>query len=132
MTRVASLVLVVRSLERALTIYEAGFGLARTGPPRNVSSMGAWQIFLRADNCTIELLQPHDEAKPPALFLAARGEGLFALALAVDDPDAARGRLAASGVSLLAVAEGPGGERWYLRPADAHGILLELTRDAET
>jgi catechol 2,3-dioxygenase-like lactoylglutathione lyase family enzyme len=129
MARVASLVLVVRKLEAALALYEGGFGFVRMGPPRNVSSVGAWQIFLRADNCTIELLQPHDAAKPPGRFLDARGEGLFALAIAVDDPDAARTRLTASGVSVLAVAEGPDGERWYLRPADAHGVLIELARD---
>ncbi|HZP43584.1 MAG TPA: VOC family protein [Candidatus Binatia bacterium] len=128
MIRVASMVLVVRSLERALVIWETGLGLAPTGPPRNVSSIGAWQIFLRADNLSLELLEPHDHAKPAGRFLAARGEGLFALALAVEDADAARARLAAHGVSALAVAEGPEGERWYLRPADAHGILVELTR----
>jgi methylmalonyl-CoA/ethylmalonyl-CoA epimerase len=125
MTRLASLVLVVRSLERAVALYEA-LGFTRVSQPRAVSSVGAWQAFVRADNVELELLEPHDDTKPPALFLAARGEGVFALALRVEEPEQARERVARAGLNPLAVDATPGAERWYVRPADAHGVLVEI------
>ncbi|HTD26970.1 MAG TPA: VOC family protein, partial [Candidatus Elarobacter sp.] len=86
MTRLASLVLVVRDLERALAVYEHGLGFARLGEPSDVPSLGARHVFLRAENCLLELVQPHDEQSPPGRFLHQRGEGMFAMELRVDDP----------------------------------------------
>src|SRR5262245_33231128 len=98
MTRVASLVLVVRDLERALAVYEQWLGFSRLAPARDVPSMGARQIVLGAQNCTIELLEPHDDQKPPGLFLRERGEGVFAVAVGVDDVPRTRERLGRVGV----------------------------------
>jgi catechol 2,3-dioxygenase-like lactoylglutathione lyase family enzyme len=126
MSRLASVVLVVRSLERAVALYEA-LGFERVGQARAVSSMGAWQGFVRAENALLEILEPHDHSKPPGLFLAARGEGVFAFALRVENPEEARERVARAGLHPVAVDATPGAERWYVRPADAHGILVEIT-----
>src|SRR2546429_652468 len=93
MTRLASLVLVVRDLERALAVWEHGLGFARVGEPSDVPSLGARHVFLRAENCLLELVQPHDERSPPGLFLRQRGEGMFAMELRVDDPAQARERV---------------------------------------
>src|SRR5438093_6564989 len=93
MTRLASLVLVVRDLERALAVYEQGLGFARVGEPSDVPSLGARHVFLRAENCLLELVQPRDERSPPGLFLRQRGEGMFAMELLVDDPAEARAQL---------------------------------------
>ena len=79
------LVLVVRDLERALGLYERGLGFARVDGISNVPAIGARRIFLRAENCLLELLEPHDETKPPGAFLSARGEGIFALGLRTAD-----------------------------------------------
>jgi catechol 2,3-dioxygenase-like lactoylglutathione lyase family enzyme len=125
MTRVVSLVLVVRNLERALTVYEGGLGFTRTGDPSEVQSLGARHIFLRADNVTIELLEPHDETMPPGLFLRARGEGVFSLSVGVDDPVATRDQLRQA---LVDVRGAPGEQqRMFVRPNDAHGVLVEVT-----
>jgi len=121
MTRLASLVLVVRNLERALTIYEQALGFARVGDPSDVPSMGARHVFLRAENCLLELVQPHDEKSPPGLFLRQRGEGMFAMELRVDDPAQARADLAQARVETV-----DAGARWYVRPGDAHGMLVEV------
>jgi hypothetical protein len=125
MPQLTSLVLVVRSLEHALTLYEQ-LGFRRLGNPRNVPSLGAWQVVVEADNCEVELLEPHDQTRPPGLFLAARGEGVFALAVRIDDPLAVRARLRSAGIEPLGAEETSAAERWYLRPADAHGVLLAL------
>ena len=124
MTRIASLVLVVRSLDRAIAIYEGGFGFRRVDEPSDVPSLGARHTVLRAENCLLELVEPYDDAKPPGLFLAARGEGMFALELRVDDPAEARKQLSLAFVETRGTS--PEADRWYVRPADAHGMLIEV------
>jgi catechol 2,3-dioxygenase-like lactoylglutathione lyase family enzyme len=119
MIRVATLVLVVRNLERALAVYEA-LGFERVGDAADVPSVGARQAVLRGTNCDLELLEPRDETKPPGLFLRARGEGVFSVALRVGDPAATRRKLAE------AFVQARGGDRWYVPPADAHGVLIEV------
>lgn len=124
MTRIASLVLVVRDLDRAIAIYERGFGFARFDEPTDVPSLGARHVVLRAENCLLELLEPHDDTKPPGLFLRARGEGMFALELHVDDPTEARKQLSLAFVETRGTSAES--DRWYVRPADAHGMLIEV------
>ena len=121
MTRLASLVLVVRDLERALAVYEQGLGFARVGEPSDVPSLGARHVFLRAQNCLLELVQPYDDKSPPGLFLRQRGEGMFAMELRVDDPAKARQDLTQAQVAARGAPE-----RWYVRPVDAHGMLVEV------
>jgi catechol 2,3-dioxygenase-like lactoylglutathione lyase family enzyme len=125
MTRVASLILVVRNLERAVAIYEQALGFTRVGEPSDVPSLGARHIVLRAANCLLELVEPHDEGKPPGLFLRARGEGMFALELQVEDPDEARRQLSLAFVDVRGTPDDA--SRWYVRPADAHGMLIEVS-----
>src|SRR5204862_406662 len=117
----AGLVIVLRDLEHALAVYEQGLGFARVGEPSDVPSLGARHVFLRAENCLLELVQPHDERSPPGLFLRQRGEGMFAMELRVDDPAQAREQLAHASVQTPGAAE-----RWYVRPVDAHGMLVEV------
>src|SRR6185295_10641653 len=100
MTRLKSLVLVVRSLERAIAIYERSFGFVRVEEPTDVPSLGARHVVLRGENCLLELVEPQDEGKPPGLFLRARGEGVFAMELQVDDPDEARQQLSLAFVEV--------------------------------
>ncbi len=121
MTRLASLVLVVRDLERALAVYEHGLGFARLGEPSDVPSLGARHVFLRAENCLLELVQPRDQQSPPGRFLHQRGEGMFAMELRVDDPARAREQLAHASVQTPGAAE-----HWWVRPVDAHGVLVEV------
>jgi catechol 2,3-dioxygenase-like lactoylglutathione lyase family enzyme len=131
MTRLASLVLVVRDLERALALYERGLGFARLEDASDLPGVGARHILLRADNCVLELLEPHDETTPPGLFLRARGEGVFAVGVGVEAPDQAADRLAGAGVPVVRSAgpageEGPPRRRFFVRPADSHGVLVEV------
>jgi catechol 2,3-dioxygenase-like lactoylglutathione lyase family enzyme len=124
MTRLAGMVLVVRSLDRAVTIYERALGFERHEDPVDVPSLGARQVVLRAENCILEVLEPYDETKPPGMFLAARGEGLFSLALEVDEPSQAREELGRAFVDARGRADDP--SSWWVRPADAHGLLLQV------
>jgi hypothetical protein len=125
MTLLGSLVLVVRDLEHAMAVYEQGLGFSRTEEASDVPSLGARHVFLRAENCLVELLEPHDHEKPPGLFLRARGEGVFAMEVRVPDPGRARRELSDAGVEVRGAAAGAE-ERWYIRPADAHGVLVQV------
>jgi len=129
MARLTSLVLVVRDLDHALAVYERGLGMAQIEPVREVASLAARRVVLQADDCTVELLEPHDDSRPPGMFLRDRGEGVFALTIGVDDPGRARERLGRSGVDLVFPPDAPEGHpatRCFVRPRDAHGILLEV------
>ena len=125
MSRLASVVLVVRDLHQALALYEQGLGFERLADPSDVPSLGARHVVLRAENCLVELLAPHDDEKPPGRFLRARGEGVFSLALEVPDPVRAGAELAARSVETRGAADDP--QRWYVRPADAHGLLIQVS-----
>jgi len=128
MTSVAALVLVVRDLDHALAVYEHGLGFVRTSTLETVPALGARRVLLRGAGCELELLEPHDGTKPPGLFLAERGEGVFALTVGVDDPGRARERLGRGGVTV--VGGDAGGAlppaRGFVRPRDAHGVLVEI------
>jgi len=130
MTRLATIVLVVRDLHRALALYEQGLGFERLEDPSDVPSLGARHVVLRAENCLLELLAPHDDEKPPGRFLSARGEGVFSLALELEDPARAGAELAARSVETRGAADDPG--RWYVRPADAHGLLIQVSPAASS
>src|SRR2546425_3172695 len=129
MANLEYLVLVVRDLERALGLYERGLGFARVEDVSDVPVIGARRIFLRAKNCLLELLEPHDETKPPGAFLCARGEGVFALGVRSADLEETLAQLRRAGIAVAGPTggRGPEGEYWYLRPADAHGVLVELS-----
>src|SRR5262245_4650497 len=115
MTRIGSLVLVVRDLDRAIAIYERGFGFRRVDEPSEIPSLGARHVGL---------VEPHEDATRPGRFLDARGEGVFALELRVDDPAEARKQLSLAFVETRGTSAEP--DRWYVRPADAHGLLIEV------
>jgi len=134
MARVAALVFVVRSLERALAVYENGLGFERVEGPSDVPSLGARHVVLRGDDCTLELLEPHDERLPPGIFLRARGEGVFALGVDVSAPGQAAARLKQAFIQVRgAVGEsaGPPGGRMFIAPIDAHGVLVEINAAAD-
>ena len=129
MTRLAALVLVVRDLEHALAVYEQSLGLSRLEPVCEVPGLGARRAVLQAAGCTIELLEPHDESKPPGMFLRQRGEGVFALTVGVDDPGRTRERLERAGIDFVLPADAAAGHpttRCFLRPRDGHGVVLEV------
>ena len=127
MTSLASIVLVVRDLDHALALYEVGLGFVRAGSVEDVPSLGARRIILQGESVRLELLEPHDDSKPPGLFLEARGEGVFALTIGVDDLGRTRERLERVGIAVLGLgAAGPPAPRTFIRPRDAHGLLVEV------
>jgi hypothetical protein len=62
-------------------------------------------------------------AGAPARFVRRRGEGIYALAVVVDDHPAPVAALDRRGVHLTG---GPGFPQTFVHPATTHGILLDL------
>jgi catechol 2,3-dioxygenase-like lactoylglutathione lyase family enzyme len=129
MARLASLVLVVRNLERALAVYEHGLGFERVEGPGDVPSLGARHALLRGENCMLEVLEPRDETMPPGIFLKARGEGVFALGVAVPAPGQVAERLKQAFVRVRGGSEASAGRpgRLFIAPTDANGVLVEVS-----
>jgi methylmalonyl-CoA/ethylmalonyl-CoA epimerase len=120
--------IVVRDLDAALALYRGALGLEMT-ERREVPAEGVEIAFLPAGEGEIELLRPLDKESGVARFLEKRGEGLHHICLAVEDVEAAMGRLQEAGAQLL--SEEPRvnehGTRYaFVHPKSAHGVLLEL------
>jgi catechol 2,3-dioxygenase-like lactoylglutathione lyase family enzyme len=133
MARVATLVFVVRKLERALAVYEQALGFERVEGPSDVPSLGARHALLRGENCMIELLEPRDERLPPGIFLRARGEGVFAVGVGVAAPGQVAERLKQAFIQVRGAIDesaGPPRGRMFVAPTDAHGVLLEVSATA--
>ena len=128
MANLEHLVLVVRDLNQALALYQRGLGFKVVGVASDVPSVGARRVHLRGANCLVELLEPHDATKPPGVFLRTRGEGVFAIGVRVDSLGDAVDALRTAGIAPAGPTGNPGDpdETWYVRPGDAHGVLIEL------
>lgn len=101
----------VRDLDRACATWGHGLGLAVDSPGHD-DALGLARARVRAPRgATVELLAVRDAARPGgaalAAHLAARGEGLYALALQVRDDAALRERLQAAGLATTVPADAP-------------------------
>ncbi len=85
----------------------------------------------RDEGFCIELMEPLDKSDTDhaiARRLAENGEGVFHLAMRVDDVKTAESSLRKAGVNAFGAppAEGGEGPRTLVHPKSANGVLLEL------
>jgi methylmalonyl-CoA epimerase len=131
--------IVVRNLDQAVESFRAKLGLEPTSwnvderPP--IQSRSA--TFRIGESC-LALMEPTSPDGPIARFLERRGEGLFSVALAVDDIDDASRRLESAGVDLvldtpMLFSDFPAYDRTYAQarmnftqPHSLHGVLFEI------
>ena len=88
-------------------------------------------VKVAAGESVLELLQPLDGELIISKFLATRGEGVHHVCFEVDDVNEATAELRAKGYQPLwdQPRPGAGGRRVnFLRPKDAHGVLIELNQ----
>ncbi len=122
----------VRGLSERLAFWAEALGLPVLGI-ETVASERVRVAFLPVGNSRIELLESTADDSPIARSLAARGEGIHHLTLAVDDLDGALARLAERGITPVGdgVRLGAGGRRVaFLHPRAAGGVLVELLESA--
>jgi methylmalonyl-CoA epimerase len=95
--------------------------------------LGIKNAILPIGDAVIELIEPLDQQQGPvAKFLQNRGEGVYMIALEVDDIDSAVQSLQDKGVRLLSAdAESRAkGIPVFIHPQSTKGLLIELVQKA--
>ncbi len=87
--------------------------------------------YARQEGFCLELMEPLDKSdmhNAVARRLAERGEGIYQIAMRVDDAAAAESRLREAGVNAFGAPPAVAGEgpRTLVHPKCANGVLLEL------
>ncbi len=120
----------VRSIAAARKFYELlGIEVAQE---ETIAHEGVKTAMLPLGESRMELLEPVGPESIVGRFLAARGEGLHHVALRVEGIEARFEAWKAAGVRLASdrVQVGAGGHRYFfVHPASAGGVLLELVED---
>jgi methylmalonyl-CoA/ethylmalonyl-CoA epimerase len=134
----------VQDLDRAVETYRTYFDLEPSS--RNVDERPPIQsrsaMYRVGDSC-LALMEATAPESPIGRFLERRGEGLFSVAVSVEDLEAVTAQLRDRGVHLvldrpMLFPDFPAFDRTYslarmnfVRPRDTHGVLIELQELAE-
>jgi len=123
--RIDHVVIAVKDLEAAVATYTHNFSLEKVREGE-VPALGIRNAFLQIGDAQIELVTPLSADSPVSKFLQTHGEGMYLLALEVDDLDAAIAPLQAQGTRVN-ITTGSAGQRLaFISPRATHGVLLQL------
>ena len=118
----------VADLDASLDEYRRLYG-AEAQHREVVAEQGVEEAMISVGGSYIQLLQPLGGDTPVGKFLAARGEGLHHIALAVADIDAALQHLESEGATLIDREPrigGRGARIAFVHPKQFAGTLVEL------
>jgi methylmalonyl-CoA/ethylmalonyl-CoA epimerase len=122
--------IVVNNLEEAKKLWTETYGLKESWSP-DTKVEGIKSVFLEVGDNFIELMEPIDHLdmnNAVAKRLATKGEGVYHVALVVDDIVRETGKLKDKGVTLIerpSTGDQPLG-RQIIHPKCANGTMLEL------
>jgi hypothetical protein len=120
--RMIKLTILARDLDAALSAWKQASGLS--GPL--VESDEGRTAALAAGDISIEVVEPAP-ASDVAGQMERRGEGMFSLAVEVDNLQETVSDLRAQGVSVSEVEVGKEGQRQaMIEPASSHGVPISL------
>lgn len=123
----------VRSISKALPLYEGVFGMVNEGV-EIVESQGVKVAFLFTGNTRIELLEPLNESSAVAKFIAKRGEGIHHIALEVSDIKERIKEIKDNGIQLIDEEPRPGAHHTqvaFIHPKSVQGVLVEILEKPE-
>jgi methylmalonyl-CoA/ethylmalonyl-CoA epimerase len=123
----------VSDLDAGIAMYGRTFAMP-LAHRETVESQGVEAALLDVGDGHVELLAPLGPETVVGKFIAKRGEGLHHVAYAVDDIDAALGRLKQDGVELIDAEARPGirGSRVaFLHPKATGSVLTEIVEPAK-
>ena len=128
--RLNHVAIAVPDLEAAARGYAETLG-AEVGAPQDEPEHGVRVVFVSLPNTKIELLTPLGDESPISGFLARNpAGGIHHLCYEVEDIEAARARLEASGARVLGDGRPKIGAHGkpvlFLHPKDFNGTLIEL------
>ena len=122
-------VIAVKDLEASIKNYETIFGIAATerGEPADAGFKNA---YFRLGDTYVELVSPTNETGPVGRRVAASGDGVYLVAMRVDDVDATVADLRGKGVRLIG-DPGPGNPvrgQVFIHPQAAGGVLTQIVQ----
>lgn len=124
--RIRHLTLAVREIDAARAAFETLFG-AEASAAVDVAAFGARTQDLTLGESTVELAAPAERDGALQRFIERRGEGVYTVALEVDDLDAAVAELSAWGVRVSDPVEAtPGLRSAFVSMAATHGMSVQL------
>jgi len=126
--KVRAIHVAVNDLEEAKKLYADNFGLEAFNSGE-LPLLGIKNAFLQVGDAVIEFIEPlNREEGPVSKFLDTRGEGIYMIALEVDNIDAAIESMQKKGIRLISAdAESRAkGIPVYIHPKSTKGILIEL------
>ena len=131
-TRVRAIHIAVNDVGEAAKEYADKFGLnvSRSGA---LPEMGVKNAILPVGDAVFELIEPLVPGEGAlAKFLENRGEGVYMMALEVENVDAAVKLLQAKGVRLINTdpESRDKGIPVFIHPKSTHGVLIELVQKA--
>jgi methylmalonyl-CoA/ethylmalonyl-CoA epimerase len=122
-------VIAVNDLDAGIKQYEAVYGTAAVDRAEQ-PALGLKQAYFRFGDTYVEIVSPLGENSPIARRLSASGEGVYLVAMRVDDLDATLAELRGKGVRLVG-DPGPGNPvrgQVFVHPAAAGGVLTQLVQ----
>ena len=131
-SRIDHIGVAVDDLEGALELYGDSFEM-KTAHRETVASQGVEAVLLDIGDGHVELLRPLGPETAVGRFLSKSGPGLHHVAYAVDDIDAALGKVRAAGLRLIdsEPREGIRDSRVaFLHPRSTGGVLTEIVEPA--
>lgn len=131
-TRIRAIHIAVKNLEEATQVYTDNLGL-QVSQSGTMPELGIKNAILPIGDAIIELIEPLDaEQGPIPRFLQNRGEGIYMIALEVENIDSAIQSLGEKGVRLLGTeAESRAkGNPVFIHPQSSKGVLIELVQKA--
>jgi methylmalonyl-CoA/ethylmalonyl-CoA epimerase len=129
-TRMSHFGIAVNSLEESARIWADTYGLKVLKSGR-IDAEGIRNMFFQLGNNCVELMEPtnkQDMDNAIARRLATRGEGIYHVALVVDDLEKTGTDLEKRGITIIRrepIEDEPEG-RIVVHPKCASGVLLEL------
>ncbi len=122
-------VIAVKDLDSSVKSYEALYGAPVSERNQNPAA-GMRMAFFRFGETFVELVTPTSEDGPIAKRLATTGEGVYLLAMRVDDMDATLADLRQKGIRLVG-DPGPGNPvtgQVFIHPSATGGVLTQLVQ----
>jgi methylmalonyl-CoA epimerase len=124
--RIRHLTLAVRDLDAARAAFASLFG-AEASDALAVEAFGARTQDVALGESTLQLASPVDRDGALQRFIERRGEGVYTVALEVDDLDAAVAELASKGVRVSDPVEAaPGLRTAFVTALATHGMSVQL------
>ena len=126
--RIRHLTLAVRDIDAARAAFETLFGAAAAAPAE-VAPFGARTQEVTLGESTLELAAPIERDGALQRFIERRGEGVYTVALEVDDLDAAVAELRTRAVRVSDPVEAtPGLRSAFVAMSATHGMSVQLVQ----